>query len=192
MPATLPCWLTRRCLALKKVMYSLKYPIICISKRSKQTPPPPYIENRVQNWASMPWLPQSIHSTEFIDCRRGSEFLRRNSMMALSETDFLQRHTRSEDSYRSGIFKRGRGSKKGVGRLDLEEQPQFHPEGSLEHKLNCRVFPPQGKAAREMASVFYIHRHWLKPTLESSCILPDILVLYTCRKSGSISWKGSF
>ena len=48
-----------------------------------------------------------------------------------------------------------REAKKGVGRLDLEEeQPQFHPEGSLEHKLNLRVFPPQGKGAREMASVF--------------------------------------
>ena len=27
-------------------------------------------------------------------------------MMVLSETDFLQKHTRSEDSYRSGIFKK--------------------------------------------------------------------------------------
>ena len=159
MPVTLPCWLIRTCLALKKVMYSLKYPIICIIKRNKHHHL--HIENRVQNWASMPWLHQSIHSTEFLECRGGSEFLRRNSMMALSETDFLQRHTRSEDSSEDSRYKwcilkvLPREAKKGVGRLDLEEeQPQFHPEGSLEDKLNLRVFPPQEKGAREMASVF--------------------------------------
>lgn len=45
-------------------------------------------------------------------------------------------------------------SQEGGGEAGPRRTAQFHPEGSLEHKLDCRVFPPQGKAAREMTSVF--------------------------------------